>query len=129
MIFYGEVINGVVKLFHTDIWKEFLKSVEGKKIQLDASTRKETRTSRQHRYLFVYYTEISEVSGYSKAELHAFFKRKFLVPEYVQVYGEMIAVEPSTKKLSKAEFSEYIIRIHDFTGITPPEPEHFSLKM
>jgi hypothetical protein len=41
----------------------------------------------------------------------------------------MIAVEPSTKKLSKAEFSEYIIRIHDFTGITPPEPEHFSLKM
>jgi len=62
----------------------------------------------------------------SHEQTHDLLKFKFLVIEYVTHDGEIIKSIGSTRRLSKIEFNEYILRIdewsNEYLGVRIPEP-------
>lgn len=70
--------------------------------------------------------ELSKVTGYEPDEIHEIFKKKFLVPRIVRIENVEVDLY-STKKLTTAEFTEYLERIDRFCaqefGIHVPHPQ------
>jgi len=86
---------------------------------------KQTRSNQQNRFYWKYIRILSEETGDNENDLHEFFKRKFLPPRFVRVLGREIKLPASTSKLSKKDFSEYIMRIEALTGILSPDTEKY----
>jgi hypothetical protein len=96
----------------------------GEKATLFITGQQPKRTDAQHRYYWVYVSEISKETGNEPEDLHELFKAKFLPRKRVEVLGETIERGSSTKNLTRTEFSEYIDRIAEMTGILPPPLEN-----
>ena len=69
---------------------------------------------------------VREATGQDSDDIHEFFKQKFLTPRIIEVNGETVK-KWSTKKLTKAEMSEYMNRIYAWAtsemGLLLPVPE------
>jgi len=73
---------------------------------------KSKRSLDQNSYLWgVVYKTISDYNGDTVNDLHAYFKRVCLPPEFKKVMGKEFKVPASTTELSKADFGNYIERI------------------
>jgi hypothetical protein len=48
---------------------------------------------------------------------HEFFKKHFLTSEAVEMAGEVIIMSPSTTKLSKAQFADYIEQVFAWLAV------------
>jgi hypothetical protein len=70
-----------------------------------------TRTSEQNRLYWAELQTLSEKCGHTPELWHCFMKRHFLKSEAVEIAGEVIFLPPSTKKLTKSEFSDYIEQV------------------
>ena len=70
--------------------------------------KKPTRTGEQNRLYWAELQTLSDKCGHTPELWHTFFKRHMLKSEAVEIAGEVLFLPPSTKKLTKQEFSDYI---------------------
>lgn len=73
--------------------------------------KKPTRTGEQNRLYWAELQTLSDKCGHTPELWHEFFKRHFLKSEAVEMAGEVVIMSPSTTKLSKQEFSDYIEQV------------------
>lgn len=106
-----------------------LRKHEGKEITLRVEGKKLTRSAKQNAYYWVYLSLLAEATGNTADGLHAWAKQEFISTAYEEVFGERVPLEKTTTKLSKLEFTEYIMEIEQFTGIPAPDPRPFDLPM
>jgi hypothetical protein len=70
-----------------------------------------TRTSEQNRLYWAELQTLSEKCGHTPEMWHSFFKKHFLRSEAIEMAGEVVIMSPSTTKLSKQEFCDYIEQV------------------
>lgn len=100
---------------------------EGQDIDVVIRKHVEIRSLRQNDYYWAYLKIIERETGNEAKSLHEYFKRIFLAPRFIMVFGKEIKIPGSTTKLSKAEFSEYIKKIEVETGVPAPDPTKLEL--
>lgn len=99
---------------------------EGEIVSLVITTKRPKRSDQQNRYYWgAYLPLISKQTGHSIEELHELFKGMFLTKAIVEVLGSKVRMRGSTAKLSKSEFTEYIMKIEELTGIQSPPTEDY----
>jgi hypothetical protein len=106
--------------FNVMRFREWCKEHEGARLRIEHV--EPVRSMSQHRFYWVYLEVMSQETGHTTEELHAWAKRKFLPHRFATVYGQEVELEPSTTTLKKAEFSEYLERICAETGVALPDP-------
>jgi hypothetical protein len=81
----------------------------------------------QNALYWLWLTCIENETGTDKDDLHEFFKNKFLKKQIIECLNENFAVVPTTTKLKKSEFAEYLQKIQRFVllelEINLPNPE------
>ena len=106
-------------------WQDFLKANEGKWLHIDKP--QENRSSQQNSYYWVYLDIISHETGNAADDLHFFFKDRFLAKKEIVIWGKKnnfrLEAPPSTTKLNKVEFGEYLKAIEHLTEIPLPDPK------
>jgi hypothetical protein len=120
-IFYGEIIDGKIELKLKDAFENYLKTLEGKEIELRIEKRKRNRTISQNSYYWLILTFIGDQVGEDPEVLHNTFKAMFLKGQ-----GKKFPIVRSTTSLDTIEFVEYIEKIaRKMTeyGIALPEPD------
>lgn len=105
---------------------------DGQEVVVSISTKKDKRSDRQNRYYWAYITQLLRetdgiVTEQRKNALHGLFKDAFLGKKRVQAFGIEAIVDESTTQLSKDEFSAYIDKIAETTGMEPPPTESYDL--
>ena len=88
--------------------------------------KKPIRSISQNRLYRLWLTCISFETGNDPDDLHDYFKRKFLEPEIICIFG-VEEKKYTTTKLNTTQFKYYLDRIQAFAAtdlqITLPEPE------
>lgn len=111
MTFFGKIEN---KKF---IGKIDLSSFEGKKVVIEVTEHKRTRSDLQNRYYWgVVLKYLSDETGHTQEELHEIMKLRFLKPVAMIFNGVAYNIAPSTTKLNTGEFSTFIEQIRDFAS-------------
>jgi hypothetical protein len=105
-------------------FSQWLKEREGKRIRIEQLI--SSRTTLQNNYYWLYLGVIERETGNNANDLHEYFKRKFLVPEFKKVVIKGKPVEykcpKSTTKLNKIEFGDYLDKICSETDVPLPDP-------
>ncbi len=126
--FHIEIENGRVlfkSLHHKELFDKFVAQFPDGKYTLEINSKKSKRSDNQNRFYWLFMGMISRETGYTPMELHSLFKGMFS-SEIKEVMGNKTRVGKSTADMTKGEFCEYIIEIHNFTGIeTPDVVEYF----
>lgn len=81
------------------------------------------RSPTQNNFYHVYLDRIADKTGDRHEALHEGLRRDFLAPVRIHYLGKERLIPRSTSDLSKAEFSEYLEKIKNHTGIPLPDPE------
>lgn len=124
MQFAAHIENGKLAIENPEKYKRYLSGLnEGTNMVVDIEKKKNVRTMSQHRYYHAYLDIIAEETGNDHDYLHAFFKRKFLKPKEVHLFGERVLIAGSTTELGKHEFGDYLDKIAAYTEIPLPDPE------
>lgn len=110
-----------------DMFRDFLRNFDDQKLWMTIESKSPSRTSRQNRFYWVYLEKIAQTSGHTPEELHNTFKRAFLSKQEVPGINRTFHERPSTTKLSKKEFSDYIRKIEMKTGISAPSRKRYGL--
>jgi len=109
---------------HTELSKFQL----GQEVSCVYTSKKPMRTESQNRYYWgVYLPMISAETGNDIDDLHILFKGMFLQKAIVEVLGHKVRRVQSTTELTAGQFSEYIQRIEELTGVLAPPTENFAL--
>jgi hypothetical protein len=115
--------------------KEYIDSLpEGKTFEVVITHKPSKRTIDQNKLYWLWLSCIAKDGelGYSAEELHIVFVQKFLGAKHRIVYGEQVLNPPSTRRLTTAEFTEYLNCIETFSstelGIVLPRPEDKSFE-
>ena len=69
------------------------------------------RTVDQNALYWAELGSLSDKTGQQATVWHEWFKRQFIQPEVFEIKGEVIMVWPSTTKLSRQEFSDYLEQV------------------
>ena len=69
------------------------------------------RTADQNALYWAELGALSDKTGQPAPVWHEWFKRQFIQPEVFEIKGEVIMVWPSTTKLSRQEFSDYLEQV------------------
>lgn len=116
--------NGIkrLKLSNSPYFQTRIQKMKTGKVQLTVDELTPLRSGGQHRFMWVYLTQIAQQTGDDPESLHEIFKDMFLPREFVTARGKTIERIKSTKTLNKNDFSEYLMRIETETGIPCPDP-------
>lgn len=107
---------------HTELSKFKL----GEEVSCVFTSKKPKRTESQNRYYWgVYLPMISAETGNDIDELHTLFKGMFLSKSIVEVLGHKVRTTKSTAELNTSQFSEFIRRIEELTGVLAPPAENY----
>lgn len=106
-------------------------SLDGKEWQVTIERKKKRRTLSQNALMWKWLNEVAQQiqkeTGQDADDVHEFFKARFLPKRIVEIGDETETLIGSTKKLTTAEMSEYMNRIHAWAaselGIYLPVPE------
>ena len=106
-------------------WYSFCKFFKDKRVRIELVDSQ--RTLSQNAFYWFYIGLVAEDTGNDSDDLHEYFKRKFLKMQIGRIKsrsGKVYEVEkyPSTTKLKKHEFSEYLDKISALTGVPIPDP-------
>lgn len=131
-IFYGDVVNGKLKLHKQNLFTEYLKGLNGL-VSLKLEKKRSIRSLPQNNLYWVWLTILGDEIGYTKDELHDIFGVKYRSEKrYIanKETGEAIEVTyiRSTTTFNKMEMSEYMMKIEKNAselGIILPTPEMF----
>ncbi|ABE61216.1 hypothetical protein Nham_0320 [Nitrobacter hamburgensis X14] len=102
-------------------FKAWCKEHPGKWVRIEEQV--SVRSLSQHNFYWVYLGFVSHETGHTPEELHEWAKKKFLPRKFATVFGEEVAVTPTTKTLTKLAFGEYLERICAETGVPLPNPQ------
>ena len=84
------------------------------------------RTISQNSLYWLWLTCIEEETGNDRNDLHEIFKKKFLLPTEIEIFGEKILKYTTTDK-DTLQFKMYLDKIQAFAStelsITLPDPE------
>jgi hypothetical protein len=105
---------------HRFLFNDFLKENEGKIIQVSKYV--PIRTNQQNRYYWLYLGMIETETGNNTDDLHEYFKRKYLKPKFITVFGNEIKIPNTTSELNKSDFVEYLDKICAESGVALPDP-------
>ncbi len=113
-IFFGNVEKGRIVLDNKERFIPYLKSFEGKRIELVLREKRTTRSGGQSRYYWgVVLAMLADHTGHSKEEMHDILKEIFKVE--------------STAKLKTQEFEYYLSQIKiwaaEFYNLPIPDPQ------
>jgi hypothetical protein len=88
--------------------------------------KKFNRSISQNSLYWLWLTCIEQETGNDRDELHELFKKKFILPETKEVFGEQL-IFYSTKNKDTLQFKQYLDKIQVFAlselSITLPNPE------
>jgi len=130
-LYYGTIQNGKMHLSRTEraLFVDYLKTLEGKEIQILVEKRKDQRTVSQNNYMWgVVYKLICDHTGDDLTSFHEWAKDKFLGKKTVVIGGEPREVTMSTTDLTKDEiFERYIDPIRAWAAreleVSIPDPQ------
>lgn len=108
--------------------KEVAQLFGGRSIEITVTKKKKKRSVRQNSYYWLLVTMISDHTGFTKEEVHAILKQRFLKVERVnEVTGAIYEYVRSTTELSTVEYEDYLEDVRRFAseefGIYLPEPQ------
>lgn len=116
--FYTKIEDGKIL---DSTFNDYLKRFNG---FYEISVRKPKRSTKQNSFYWKYLTIIEEETGNNAMDLHEIAKRMFLKPIFKTVMGKEYKLPASTTKLSKTEFSDYMDKICDWSGVPIPETNY-----
>lgn len=125
-IHYATIQQGVMQWKDRDRLGKWLSSLKGD-VEVIIRKKMSRRSTKQNNYYWAYLAIIEKETGDIADDLHEFFKRKLLAPEFKTILGYEIRLPRSTTKLDKLEFTEYITKIEALSGIPAPNPEDYYL--
>lgn len=125
MIFYGKIQRGAMIVDYTDKYEAFLKTLEGKEVEVDLRKLYRRRSSYQNRWYWgCIIAEIAGYTGYTVDEAHEAMKWMFL-----KVTPDDHRLPPtvkSTKNLTTMEFADFCesVRLwaNENLGLDIPDP-------
>lgn len=114
-----------------NILTRWLNNLIGKEVEVIIKPWKNSRSGQQNKYYWgVVISMISEETGYTRDELHEFFKILFL-SKSITIGEKEYKTSISTSKLKTDEFEDYIGAIKDFAklkiSLHIPEPNEIDL--
>lgn len=118
----GKVIDGKFLPDNEKLLIYQMKSLEGKEVDLIVKKHVKTRSLNQNRLYWHFLSLIEEETGNGANEMHQYFKRVLLKPVFIKVFDKEIKIPASTRELDTKEFTDYIARIEEITGIACPNP-------
>ena len=128
-IFYGQVEKNKLVLINQQRFDEYLYTLNGQEVELTLAKRGRKRTDKGNRYYWAYLRIIEEETGDDSNSLHDYFKKTLLTPvfKYLKAIKKEVEIPRTTTTLLTTEFSEYIKKIEDLTGIPAPDPQNIKL--
>ena len=116
---------------HPDRLQTMLGQLEEGAYHIDITPLKASRSQQQNKYYWRVLTVVSDYTGHSPQELHAFFRQKFLARPLVFANQDGNVIEesqvaPSTSNLNVSEFYAYTELIRQWSaeqlGVDTPPP-------
>ena len=125
-IFLGEVRNGSLAIRDRPRLERWIKSLDGKAIQLVVKPMRRTRSLPQNAWYWSgVLGPIADYTGMTPEETHEAMKMMFR-KKIITANGRRIETVDSTASMSTGEFSEFIERVRAFAAtelsITIPDP-------
>jgi hypothetical protein len=122
MTFPGQITNGKLLLDQAPAFREYLQSLEGKRVDVTVARQLRKRTNDQNRYYWFILDLISKETGQDPLSLHDAFKFRF--SGKITVKG--LVIPQSTKTRDTVEFTNYIESIRvwaaEFLNMNIPDP-------
>lgn len=114
--FYGKVEDGKIQICDKKDFELYIRSFEGKLVQVTVQCGGK-RSTQQNRFLWgICYKILSEYTGHTVDEIHAFCKLKFN-PQIIEIANkktgeiESAIVGETTTQMTTMEFGEYVSQI------------------
>lgn len=119
--------GSLVGLSRRKMQTEIRKLFAGRSIEILVRRKRKHRSVQQNRVQWLYYTMISEVTGYTKNEVHEIARALFLKTEKVnERTGSVFEYTKSTTELTTVEHIEYTDQIKQWAAqefdIVLPDP-------
>lgn len=107
-------------LKNVDKWRSTLMNLDGQEVRISIDKNIDLRSTQQNRFYWLYLQVIEDETGENADDLHEYFKRKFLPPRFIKIFGKEIKLPATTTKLDKLEFTNYLEKICAESGIPIP---------
>jgi hypothetical protein len=127
-IFLGQVKDGKLSLDKAGQFKDYLHTLNSKRVELTVEKLKHPRTNSQNRYYWgVVVHEIAKHTGHDPEQIHELLKQMFS-PKWHYPAGLIGAagIPTSTTRLDTLEFTDYIEKCrlwaNEFLGLQIPLP-------
>ena len=110
--------NGVIQgLDRKKFAREVKELFSGKSIEITVRRKKKHRSVQQNRYYWLVVTILSDYTGFTKDEMHAILRSKFLRAEKVnEDTGVVYEYVKSTTELTTVEYEEYLDDVRRFAA-------------
>lgn len=125
MTLYAKIKDGIINYSNQKLLENTLLHFEGKNVRIEIEEDKPLRSLDQNALLWFYYRLVSQDTGDNEQDLHEYFKRKCLPPQFKKIMGVTVKLPASTKTLKKHEMSEYLDRISFLTNVPIPDTEEY----
>ena len=129
-IFTGTVLNGRLTLDEIERFRHYLKSLDGRTVDLTLGPHRKKRSNPQNAlYWSCYVVPLAAHHGWSPEDMHEFLKRE-CNPKMLSIGGNEVIVGGSTASMDVAEFTAYLERItrHPVSeGFTFPHEDRVEL--
>jgi hypothetical protein len=99
---------------------DYIKQLPDGKYRVEIDKFRISRSNQQNKLYWAYLRLCEEETGNEANDLHEYFKRKFLPPQFKEIMGETIKLPATTTKLNKTEFGTYLDKISFLTSIPIP---------
>ena len=123
-----KVIDGKKKFVpdHQALWQTRLNQCkEGSICTIDFSEKKYVRSLSQNNLYWLYLGVIESETGNEVDDLHKLFKKKFLPWTIKEAFGEKLLKLTSTTELDSTDFTNYLMKIEQLTGVPIPDTKGF----
>jgi len=129
--FNAKVENGKLSFDNLEKFKAWLFSLSGKEVSVVVEEWIDQRTVNQNALYWAYLGIIGEQTGNHPEDLHEVFKEEFLGDKrvVVEAFGKTAVRQPTTTRLNKLEFSDYMAKIEDLTKVPIPDPNEIMLNL
>jgi hypothetical protein len=121
-LYHATIKNGKLEFENEKYLNYYLKNNEGIRVSIKIQKAYRQRSVNQNNLYWLYLTIIENETGDNANDLHEYFKRALLTPDFIKVRGKQYKIPKSTSRLNKLEFGEYINKIERLTGIPVPDP-------
>lgn len=98
----------------------------GTKVTMWLDEHKLKRSDAQNRFYWLYLNLIEQETGNSAEDMHNLFRGLFLSKGITEMFGHKVRSVDSTTKLNKSEFTEYLFKIEEKTGVSIPDTSEFN---